>query len=107
MNRVEQRPILAFVVALAAVGVLSIMDAVMKGLVIALGIYVTSVWRALLGATFGAALYLPRRKQWPNRATLKLHVGRGIIITFMGIAFFWGLGRTPLAQAIALTFIAP
>ncbi len=107
MNRVAQRPLLAFAVALAAVSVLSIMDAVMKVLVLALGIYVTSVWRSLLGATFGAALYLPRRTSWPDRKTLRLHIGRGIIITFMGVAFFWGLGRTPMAQAIALTFIAP
>ncbi|MEO6199157.1 MAG: DMT family transporter [Sphingomicrobium sp.] len=107
MNRVAQRPLLAFAVALAAVGVLSIMDAVMKALVIALGIYVTAVWRAVLGAAFGAVVYLPRRTSWPNRKTLGLHVGRGIIITVMGIAFFWGLARTPMAQAIALTFIAP
>lgn len=107
MNRVAQRPLLAFAVALAAVGVLSIMDAVMKALVIALGIYVTAVWRALLGVVFGAAVYLPRRTSWPGRKTLSLHVGRGIIITFMGFAFFWGLARTPMAQAIALTFIAP
>jgi S-adenosylmethionine uptake transporter len=107
MNRVRQQPLLAFVVALGAVAVLSIMDAVMKGLVIALGIYVTSVWRALLGLVTGALIYLPRRKAWPDRATLRLHIGRGVVITFMGVAFFWGLARTPMAQAIALTFIAP
>ena len=107
MNRVEQRPILSFAVALAAVGVLSVMDAVMKSLVIALGIYVVSVWRSLLGATLGAAIYLPGRRNWPNRKTLRLHVARGVIISAMGVAFFWGLARTPIAQAIALTFIAP
>jgi S-adenosylmethionine uptake transporter len=107
MNQVDQRPVLSFAVALAAVGLLSVMDAVMKSLVIALGIYAVSVWRSLLGATLGAAVYLPNRRGWPPRRTLKLHVGRGVIITFMGIAFFWGLARTPLAQAIALTFIAP
>lgn len=107
MNRVEQRPILAFAVALAAVGVLSIMDAAMKALVIALGIWVVSFWRAMLGAVTGALIYLPVRRGWPTPKTLKIHVSRGVVITFMGIAFFWGLARTPLAQAIALTFIAP
>jgi len=107
MNRVDQRPILAFAVALAAVAVLSVMDAVMKGLVIALGIYTVSFWRAMLGAVTGAAIYLPTRKRWPTRNTMKIHVGRGVIITFMVFAFFWGLARTPMAQAIALTFIAP
>lgn len=107
MNRVAQRPVLAFAVALAGVGVLSVMDALMKGLVLALGIYVVSVWRALLGAVTGALIYLPRRTRWPDRKTLKIHVARGVIIAIMGVAFFWGLARTPMAQAIALTFIAP
>ena len=35
MNRVAQHPVKAFAVALAAVGILSIMDAVMKHLVLA------------------------------------------------------------------------
>lgn len=107
MNRVPQRPVQAFAVALLAVAVLSIMDAVMKSLVIALGIYVVSVWRSLVGVILAAALYLPGRKAWPSAATLRIHLFRGAIITAMGLTFFWGLGRTPMAQAIALTFIAP
>lgn len=107
MNRVPLQPIQAFLIALSAVGVLSVMDAVMKSLVLALGIYVVSVWRALLGAVSGAIIYLPRRRGWPDRRTLFLHVGRGAIITAMGFSFFWGLARTAMAQAIALTFIAP
>jgi S-adenosylmethionine uptake transporter len=107
MNRVEQRPVLAFAVALAAVGVLAIMDAIMKGLVIALGIFAVSFWRAMLGVVSGALIYLPRRAAWPNARILKIHVSRGMVIAVMGVAFFWGLARTPMAQAIALTFIAP
>src|SRR4029079_19767435 len=34
-------------------------------------------------------------------------VSRGIVVTAMAFLFFWGIGRIPLAQAIALTFIAP
>jgi S-adenosylmethionine uptake transporter len=107
MNKVAQRPILAFAVALAAVGLLSVMDAVMKGLVLAIGVYVTSVWRALIGAVLAACLYLPRRTHWPDKATLRIHLSRAALITVMGLLFFWGLGRVPMAQAIALTFISP
>jgi S-adenosylmethionine uptake transporter len=107
MNKVIQRPILAFAVALAAVGFLSVMDAVMKVLVLAIGVYATSVWRAVIGAALAAILYLPRRTHWPDRTTLRIHVGRAALITVMGLSFFWGLGRVPMAQAIALTFIAP
>jgi S-adenosylmethionine uptake transporter len=107
MNKVAQRPLLAFAVSLAAIFLLSVMDAVMKGLVLAIGVYVTSIWRALIGVGIAGVLYLPRRSHWPDRATLRIHIARAALITVMGLLFFWGLGRVPLAQAIALTFISP
>ena len=107
MNRVPQHPVQAFAVALAAVCVLSIMDAVMKHLVLAIGIIAVTVWRAVANLGISAALYLPRRSAWPAGATIRIHVARGVIVTIMAFLFFWGIGRVHLAQAIALTFIAP
>src|SRR3954469_8711941 len=83
------------------------MDAVMKHLVLVIGIFAVSVWRAAANLGISAAIYLPRRLGWPSGKTLKIHVARGIIVTVMAFLFFWGIGRVPLAQAIALTFIAP
>jgi S-adenosylmethionine uptake transporter len=83
------------------------MDAVMKHLVLVIGIYAVSVWRSAANLGISAAIYLPRRSGWPRPKTLKIHVARGIIVTVMAFLFFWGIGRVPLAQAIALTFIAP
>jgi len=107
VNRVAQHPVKAFAVALLAVAALSIMDAVMKHLVLAIGIIAVSIWRAATNMAISAALYLPRSKTWPSRSNLKIHVWRSIIVTVMAFLFFWGIGRVPLAQAIALTFIAP
>lgn len=107
MNRVAQRPVKAFALALAAVGTLSIMDAVMKGLVIAIGIFAVMVWRSLTSLILSAALYWPVRPPWPSLATLWIHLSRGVLVTLMGFLFFWGIARVPLAQGIALTFIAP
>ena len=107
MNRVAQHPVKAFAAALAAVAVLSVMDAVMKALVLAIGIFAVSIWRSAANLILTGALYLPRGLPWPTRAVLKIHVGRGVIVTIMAGLFFWGIGRVPLAQAIALTFIAP
>ncbi len=107
MNRVAQHPIKAFAVALAAVGCLSIMDAVMKHLVIAIGIIAVSIWRSIVNLMLSGALYLPRRMTWPSRSTLKIHISRGVLVTGLAFLFFWGIGRVPLAQAIALTFIGP
>ncbi|MEP6983934.1 MAG: DMT family transporter [Sphingomicrobium sp.] len=107
MNRVEQHPIKGFLAALAAVAVLSIMDAVMKHLVLVIGLVAVSVWRSAANLSLSVFLYLPRRTSWPDRARLRVHIARGVIVTVMAALFFWGIGRVPLAQAIALTFIAP
>ena len=107
MVRVAVRPLDPFAVALAAVGILSIMDAVMKHLVLAIGIFAVSVWRSAANLVLSSALYFPRKRSWPDRTTLAVHVGRGVVGTVMAFLFFWGIGRLPLAQAIALTFIAP
>jgi S-adenosylmethionine uptake transporter len=100
-------PVQGFLAALGAVAVLSIMDAVMKHLVIAIGIVAVSIWRAVVNLLLSGGLYLPRRQTWPSRRILWIHVSRSVVVTIMAVLFFWGIGRVPLAQAIALTFIAP
>jgi S-adenosylmethionine uptake transporter len=107
VKRRPQLPANPFAVALGAVGLLSIMDAVMKHLVLAIGIIAVSVWRSVANLLLSGTLYLPWRLPWPKRRTLSIHVGRGVLVTVMAFLFFWGIGRVPLAQAIALTFIAP
>lgn len=107
MSRAKHNPLEGFLAALAAVAVLSVMDAVMKHLVLAIGIVAVSIWRAAANLTLSTLLYLRGRKAWPDRKTLRVHVIRGIDVTIMAALFFWGIGRVPLAQAIALTFIAP
>lgn len=98
-------------VGLLGIAFFSTMDAVMKGLSIAIGAYNAMLWRVILGVPLTGLLYaassawgrLPR----PSRAAMRLHVIRGIVSAFMAVAFFWGLVRMPLAEAIALSFIAP
>lgn len=96
-----------FAVALAGIALFSVMDAMMKGLVIALGAYTTLLWRNLAGTVISGAVYWTRPRKPFTRATLEVHALRGAVSTVMAIAFFWGLARIPMAQAIALTFIAP
>jgi S-adenosylmethionine uptake transporter len=100
-------PVQGFIAALGAVAVLSTMDAVMKHLVLTIGIFAVSVWRAAANFVLSAALYLPRRRKWPSRRTVWIHDARSVVVTLMAVLFFWGIGRVPLAQGIALTFIAP
>src|SRR3954452_20281612 len=83
------------------------MDAVMKHLVLVVGIVAVSIWRSSANLSLSAVFYFPKRKSWPSAATLRVHIARGVIVTVMAALFFWGIGQVPLAQAIALTFIAP
>lgn len=101
------RPAVAFAVASGGILVFSCMDAVMKGLSLAIGAYNALLWRSLAGIVLAAAFHLPRRRPWAGRAAMRLHLMRGAVSTVMALLFFWGLVRVPMAQTVALTFIAP
>ena len=107
MSRVAQHPVQAFAVCVLGIALFSGMDAVMKGLVLAIGAFTTMFWRNLIGIGLSGVAYLPFANRRPSRATMIIHVTRGVVSTAMGFLFFWGIGRVPLAQAIALAFIAP
>jgi S-adenosylmethionine uptake transporter len=97
----------AFAVAVLGIAIFSGMDAVMKGLVLAIGAYNALLWRCAAGTLFSGVLYLGKRPAMPPPATLRLHLARGAVSAVMAFLFFWGLARVPIAQAIALAFVAP
>ena len=100
-------PLTAFAVASLGIATFSSMDAVMKGLAIALGAYNALMWRMLAGTAISAIPFAVSRPRWPARAVLRIHVVRALVSAAMALLFFWGLARVPMAQAIALSFIAP
>nr|WP_276591686.1 DMT family transporter [Sphingomicrobium nitratireducens] len=93
--------------AIIAIGFLSAMDAAMKEVSLEAGALSALSWRALIAIPLVGAAYLMTRKGWPERATMRLHLVRGIMMVPMSFTFFWGLTYVPMAQAIALAFIAP
>jgi S-adenosylmethionine uptake transporter len=97
----------AFVVAASGIALFSSMDAVMKGLVLGLGAYNALLWRMLAAVAISAALYFRKRPVRPSRAVMRIHALRSVVTAVMALLFFWGLARVPMAQAIALSFIAP
>jgi S-adenosylmethionine uptake transporter len=98
---------LPFVAALFGIASFSVMDAVMKGLAQNLGAFDAVFWRNLAAFLIMTPLYLATRTGWPSRAAMKLHLLRGSIGGTMAFTFFWGIARVPLAEGIALSFIAP
>ena len=97
----------AFAAACAGIALYSVMDAVMKGLSLAMGAYVALFWRLVVGVGIMTPLFALSRPRLPGARILRVHFLRSVIIAIMALAFFWGIARVPLAEAIALTFIAP
>jgi len=100
-------PALAFAVAAAGIGLFSIMDAFMKSLTLALGVYNALIWRTGVSALFGFGAWAASGARRPTRRGMRLHAIRGAITAAMALLFFWGLARVPMAQAITLSYIAP
>jgi len=97
----------AIAAAALAIALFSTMDALMKGLSLQIGAYNALLWRTMMGAMLGGAVFAIRRQAWPRPPVLRVHLARGILSSLMAILFFWGLTFVPMAQAIALAFIAP
>ncbi|MDP8995070.1 MAG: DMT family transporter [Pseudomonadota bacterium] len=101
------RTAIAFAVGTLGIALFSAMDAIMKGLSLAIGAYNTLLWRTLAGVAIAGVAWVASRSRWPGREAMRIHLTRGIVSIFMALLFFWGLARVPLAQGVALTFVAP
>ena len=96
-----------FAVATLGIALFSGMDAVMKQLTLAIGVYNAIFWRQIAGALFGGLAFFGTKGRWPARPVMRIHLIRGLVSAVMGLLFFWGLARVPLAQGVALAFVAP
>jgi S-adenosylmethionine uptake transporter len=107
MTGVPRSVAIPFAVACLGIASFTLMDAFMKGLSLAIGAYNATLWRTLAGAVLGGAIFLAQRHPWPALSTIRLHLLRGAIVSVMAVLWFWAIARVPLAEAIALSFIAP
>ncbi len=103
------RPSLLYpvLVTLAGVGLYSVMDAMMKGASLAVGAYSALLWRSIVAAGVMIPAWRMTGGRWPGSQTLRLHTLRGVVAAGMALTFFWGLTRLPIAEAIAISFVAP
>lgn len=85
----------------------SAMDAAMKSASIAIGVFTALLLRNLFATLLTVPLWLVAGRPVPARAVLRVHVQRAAIIAVMASLFFYGLVRVPMAEAIAISFIAP
>lgn len=103
----SDNPLLPVTITALAIFSFSLMDALMKGASIAVGPYTALLYRSLIGTAIMLPVWVLGRTGWPAPAALKLHVMRGAVSCGMVLLFFYGLVRLPMAEAIALSFIAP
>lgn len=96
-----------FAVACGGIATFTAMDVFMKQLSLAIGAYNATLWRGVACLVLSGALYWRAHERRAARPVLRLHFVRGALTSAMSILWFWGLARVPIAEAIALTFIAP
>ncbi|MER9296860.1 DMT family transporter [Mesorhizobium sp. M0621] len=100
-------PMIPVLVCALGIFLLSGMDAAMKTLVIAVGVYNTVLWRSMVATVVAGAAWSAGPRSKPTFPVLRLHALRAAIVGIVLISFFWGLARLPLAEAIGLSFVAP
>jgi S-adenosylmethionine uptake transporter len=98
---------LPFLMGALGIALFSGMDALMKHLALAIGVYNALLWRTMAGAVIGGGAFFGFGNRWPAWPVLRLHLIRGSVSALMALLFFWGLARVPLAQGVALAFVAP
>lgn len=103
----RHHPLLPFISTAVGIATFGAMDGLMKSASIAAGVYSAMLLRSAMGALIMLPIWLLAGGHWPKMASLKVHALRAAVSAVMASAFFWGLVRIPMAEAIAISFIAP
>jgi S-adenosylmethionine uptake transporter len=93
--------------AIAAEGLLTLMDALIKGLSARYPVLQIAFLRYVFGL-MGAAVYAAWSPPgWPTREATLYNGLRAVLLVATATTFFFALSQLPLADAIALSFISP
>ncbi len=105
---IKSAPWLAVLACLGGMMFFGAMDTAMKAVTIDIGVVAALFWRCTIGSVIAGALFLLKgERRLPKGPLLRLHLLRGTVVSGMAVLFFWGLARTPMAETVAITFIAP
>ncbi|MFT4027841.1 MAG: DMT family transporter [Novosphingobium sp.] len=99
--------LLPFAATALGIATFSVMDVAMKSASIAVGVYTALLLRCAIGSAVMLPIWLIGGGRWPAPAVFRVHLIRSAVSAAMATLFFWGLVRTPIAEAIALSFISP
>jgi drug/metabolite transporter (DMT)-like permease len=93
--------------AVIAEGLLTLMDALIKGLTDRYPTIEIAFLRYVFGLAGSIVYFAWQRPGWPTREATVHNAVRACVIVVTATTFFFALGRLPLADAIALSFISP
>ena len=93
--------------AAAGIAVLSIMDAVIKGMSAYYPTFQVAFLRFACGSLVVAGVVAVLRPGWPSRETVAANSIRSVIAVVTAVSFFYALGQLPLAETLVLSFLSP
>lgn len=93
--------------AIGGIGLLSIMDAVIKHASASHSTPQIAAMRYVCGTLIAFAVFRAMRTPWPSLATLRPHMWRSVVVAATALSFFYALAVLPLAVVLALSFTAP
>jgi S-adenosylmethionine uptake transporter len=83
------------------------MDAVIKALAAHYPTFEIAFLRFSCGTLISGALVAVTRPGLPSRQAVLANCWRGLLVVVTATTFFYALGRLPLAETLALSFLAP
>lgn len=93
--------------AALAEGVLSLMDALIKMQTARYAVLEIAFLRFLFGSIIAAVSFALQAPAWPRADTLRFHLARSVLSVGAATSFFYALSLLPIAEAMALSFVAP
>lgn len=93
--------------AVLGIGLLSAMDAAVKLATASLPVVQVTFLRFAFGLMAIAVAVAWTRPRVPTWETLRINFVRALLVVATGVTFFTALSRLPLAEATALSFLAP
>ena len=97
----------AFALAVLAVGVLSAMDAAIKGMAVEFSTPQIALMRYVAGSLAILAVIAVVRPPRPKLETVIANSWRAVLGAVTALTFFFALGRLPLAETLALSLLSP
>ena len=103
----SRQALLPFLSVAVGIATFSAMDAAMKSASIQAGVYNALLFRNIIATCLMIPVWLIVSRALPSASALKVHVMRSAVAAVMAVLFFYGLVRIPIAEAIAISLIAP